>query len=366
MPLPSRSAVRGFAASGLLGFASAAFAQHPASERIQLRLDTWEAEAVLAAIDTKDAEESARERAWQRILASEPYVRLKKREASMGRSLTDEDFRRFVFSKDLATRAPALRHTLEAWKKEDLVAAARRVLPYLPEEATIRAKVYVLIKPSTNSFVFELETDPAIFLYLDSEKTAAQFANTVAHELHHVGYATVRPAENETKDLTRRERKALAWMGAFGEGFAMLAAVGSPDVHPHATGPAKDRERWDRDVDHFDDDLATLDRFFLDVIDGRLKTNAEVDTRAFTFFGTQGPWYTVGYRMAVLVEKHAGRAELIRCMSDPRRLLAAYNLAAVALNAKGSRPPALWSPELLEKIGARATRGQAKRVIPAL
>ena len=71
-----------------------------------------------------------------------------------------------------------------------LVAAARRVLPYLPDEAVIDARVYLVIKPQKNSFVFEVSTDPAIFLYLDPEVTPAKFANTVAHvadEGTHVG-----------------------------------------------------------------------------------------------------------------------------------------------------------------------------------
>lgn len=39
---------------------------------------------------------------WQKLLASEPYVRLKKREASMHRDFTDEDFKAFVQSGGLA------------------------------------------------------------------------------------------------------------------------------------------------------------------------------------------------------------------------------------------------------------------------
>jgi hypothetical protein len=323
-----------------------------ADERIDLRLDTAEAEAVLAALETKDAGEIGRNRAFHRIFTSEAYVRLKRREASLHRDFTDGEFEAFVLSPGLTERAPALRRTLEAWKKEDLAAAGRRVLPYLPEQAVIRAKVYIVIKPKTNSFVFELATDPAIFLYLDPEKTAAQFANTVAHELHHIGFSSVKRDAAEA-NAPFGVRKALEWMGAFGEGFAMLAAAGSPDVHPHATSPVADRERWDRDMAHVDDDLKTLEKFFLDVLDGRLKTEAEIDEKGYSFFGVQGPWYTVGYRMAVVIEKRDGRKALVACMADPRRLLAAYDRAAAEINATAQRPLALWSGELLKKIGAQ-------------
>jgi hypothetical protein len=248
-----------------------------------------------------------------------------------------------------------LRQTLNAWAKEDLVSGARHVLLYLPDEAFIRAKVYIVIKPQTNSFVWEVATDPAIFLYLDSDVTAAKFANTVAHELHHIGYSSVKSGTNE--NLSPAAHRAVEWMGAFGEGFAMLAAAGSPDIHPHAESPQKDRARWDLDMANFDSDLKAVDRFFRDVIEGRLKTEREINERGFSFFGIQGPWYTVGYRMAVVIERHEGRVRLIECMSDPRRLLATYNRVAAELNARGGERLALFSPELLSGIGAHVQPG---------
>jgi hypothetical protein len=148
-------------------------------------------------------------------------------------------------------------------------------------------------------------------------------------------------------------------MGAFGEGFAMLAAAGAPDVHPHSASAPKERARWDRDMESFDKDLKTLEKFFLDVIDGRLKTEDEINERAYSFFGTQGPWYTVGYKMAVLIEKREGRAKLIECTSDARQLLATYNRVAAGLNAKEKPPLALWSKELLSKIGAEVVTPNA-------
>jgi hypothetical protein len=318
-------------------------------------MDASEAEAVLAALSARETAAGASEEIWERIFATEPYRRLKQREASLHRDFTDEEFRAFVNSPDLAERAPALRRTLDACKREDLVAAARRVLAYLPADAVIRAKVYLLIKPRTNSFVFDLASDPTIFLYLDPDRTAAQAANTVAHELHHIGFASVEGRVPKPAVLSPAARKALEWMGAFGEGFAMLAAAGSPDVHPHASSPPADRERWDRDMLKVDADTRTLDAFFRDVLDGRLRTEAEIDARAFTFFGIQGPWYTVGYRMAVLIEKRGGRSKLVECMSDPRELLSTYNRLAREINAREKRSIALWSDEVVSKIGATAT-----------
>lgn len=332
----------------------AAHGQASDGGRIDLKVDASEAEAVLAILEVKKKGAAPADSDWQRLFASDPYARLKKREESFRRDFTDADFRKFVLSPELGESAGELVRTLEAWRREDLRAAARRVLAYLPGNAVIRATVYPVIKPGKNSFVFETATDPAIFLYLDPKVTAAKFENTVAHELHHIGYASIEPKEESTADGTPGVRTALKWMGAFGEGFAMLAAAGSPDIHPHSVSDPEERARWDRDMAGFNGDLRKLEKFFLDVIEGRLKTKDEVQTQAYSFFGIQGPWYTVGYRMAVLIEKRAGRPALIECMSDARKLLAAYNRAAQEWNASGKPLMALWSKTLLSKISSRA------------
>ena len=51
------------------------------------------------------------------------------------------------------------------------------------------------------------------------------------------------------------------------------------------------------------------------------------------FFGVQGPWYTVGYKMAVAVEKRYGRAALIDCMRDRRLLLVRYSAVTEEMNS---------------------------------
>jgi hypothetical protein len=323
-----------------------------ASDRVQLKFNTEEAEAVLAILEKRESGTALTDSDWQHLFSTEPYIRLKKREAAIHRDFTDDDFKKFVLSPELAAKASALRHTLDAWKRADLAASARRALAYLPEQAVIKAKVFPEIKPKINSFVFDTATDPAIFLYLDPEESAAKFENTVAHELHHIGYSSIAPlAEARQKDVPPNAKPAVEWMGAFGEGFAMLAAAGGPDVDPHAASSAKEHARWDHDLANFNPDLATLQQFFLDIISGKL-SEQDARAKASTFFGdAQGPWYTVGYKMSVIVEKRFGRKVLIDCMLDPRELLARYNQAAEELNKGGGTPLALWSPELMEKIG---------------
>ena len=347
----SRAGLRAWQAALLASLLACGVRLH-ADDRIQLRVDTSEADSILSILARRSAGEPVAESDWERLFRSEPYGRLKRREAELKRAFNDGEFQQFVVSDALLKQAEQLEHTLAAWKRADLDAAARRVLSYLPPHAQIRAKIFPVIKPRTNSFVFELQTDPTVFLYVDPALGADQFENTVAHELHHIGLGSVNgEMEAALAGLPVRARTAAEWMEAFGEGIAMLAAAGSPDVHPHAHSSAEDRARWDHDVANFSRDLQLVQSFFLDVIDGRLVGADEIRDKGFAFFGVQGPWYTVGWKMAALVEQHYGRATLIDCMLDPRRLLASYNRAAAAQKGKQKLP--LWSRRLLRAVRAR-------------
>lgn len=324
-----------------------------ADSRVSLTLDTSQAEAVLRILNLRAAKQTVTDADWQQLFSTEPFKRLKQREGAMKRDFTDQAFRKFVLSDELLARRPALAQTLQDWKKADLNAAAERVLAYLPASATIQAKVFPVIKPRTNSFVWEPRTNAAIFLYLDPKDPPAKFENTVAHELHHIGFASIESESEKTFASLSPEAKATAqWMGGFGEGLAMLAAAGSPDVHPHASSSPKERARWDRDMANFNADLKSVEKFFFDILDGRLKTEAQQNEVGFTFFGEQGPWYTVGYKMGWLVEKRFGRKKLIECMLDNRKLLALYNRAAAEISSQRLE---LWSPELLKRVGIPET-----------
>jgi len=321
---------------------------------VEVRFVTDEADAVLAILGKRAKKEAVTEDDWRRLFGSEGYKRLAKRESEIGRPFKDEDFTGFVLSDALAVQAGALADTLARWTKTDPSAAGRRAVVYLPAGARIHAKVYPVIKPKTNSFVFEVKTDPAIFLYLDPAVSPEKIENTVAHELHHVGFGTVCPpaaAKAEVEKLPPAARSAAEWMGAFGEGIAVLAAAGGPEIHPHAVSQAAERERWDRDVARATADLLELDRFFQDLVAGKLDEKAATE-KGFTFFGdAQGPWYTVGWTMATLVEKTWGRDRLIADACDTRRLLASYNEAA-RRGAAPDTPPALWSSAVLVAVGA--------------
>lgn len=319
---------------------------------VSVRLVTDEAEAVLAILAKRKANQPVDEADWQRVFRSEGYVRLKQRETSMQRSFEDADFKTFVLSDQLAERAQALEETLSRWKHADVTRAGELALAYLPKEARIRARIYPVIKPRDNTFVFDVKNDPAIFFYIDPKMSREKFENTLAHELHHIGYAGSCPSKQVSEEVSKfppQVQSALTWIGGFGEGFAMLAAAGGPDIHPHAVSSVEERTRWDKDVANFNDDLKKVEKFFLDVLEKRL-TGDDIQKTGFTFFGTQGPWYTVGWKMAVLIEKTYGRDKLLECICNQRKLLSTYNEAAERHNRRSREPLALWSARLISGL----------------
>ena len=333
-------------------FSAARVSAQPSRDRVNVRLVTDEAEAVLAILAKRRANAEITDTDWQRVFSSEGYIRLKKRELSMKRSFEEADFKTFAMSAQLLQRAPALEETLARWNQADITRSANLSLAYLPKTAHITAKIYPVIKPRENSFVFEVDTDPAIFLYLDPTVTREKFENTLAHELHHIGYGSSCPSKEiaaEIGKLPRNLQTLIQWIGGFGEGFAMLAAAGGPDIHPHAVSETKERARWDHDLANFNEDLKRVEKFFLDVVNNRL-TEDQIATTGFSFFGIQGPWYTVGWKMAVTIEETFGRATLIECFCDHRKLLETYNKAAVSHNRKSHEQLATWSAETISAI----------------
>jgi hypothetical protein len=83
----------------------------------------------------------------------------------------------------------------------------------------------------------------------------------------------------------------------------------------------------------------------------------QINAAVSSFFGEQGAWYTVGWKMCALIEKTFGRRTLIDTMCDQRKLLAVYNRAAARHNRKTVEPLALWSPSLIAAIAKTNNHG---------
>jgi len=317
--------------------------------RVELTLDSSEAEQALLILQKEQANQAVTGADWQKLFATAPYQWLKAREAAIKRAFTDEDFRKFLQAPETLARAEEWAQTLAGMERADMTGIGRRVLSWLPPGAVIHARVFPMIKPHNNSFVWRnAHGEPAIFVYL-VKQTQAQFETIVAHECHHIGLFGLDAQQQKVlAGLPENVKQTAELMGAFGEGEAVLAAAGSTEQRPHWEDDALARARWDSDMMHFNQDVATLTQFFDDVLDGKLKGDA-IQEKASTFFGYQGPWYTVGYEMAALVEKRFGRAVFTDCLLDPRLLLVRYNEVAAEANRNGAAL-ALWPQSLLQRV----------------
>jgi len=298
---------------------------------------------VMTAIDPR-----ARAEAWAALKATEEYRRLSERETSFHRSMSDTTFYQWLTADSTIARAPALERTLNTWMASDIAGAVERSAAYLPRGTPISAKLYFMIKPHPNTFVYDTEHNPAIFVSVDSTVDAAQFENEIAHELHHIGIAAACPAAPASSSQTPMDT-LVNWMSAFGEGWAMLAAAGGPKVNPHWESDSADRARWDHDYAHVSDGMKQLSGFFDSVLTRRISTPDSVQAHAMSFFGIQGPWYTVGYLMAQTVEVHAGRDKLISVICSPPKLLLSYQDAAQKANRAGANLP-LWPEHLVSQL----------------
>jgi hypothetical protein len=340
-------------AAGML-FAALAFLPLCARAQVSglhpdVQLVTDEADAALEILRARAAHSPPPADAWTRLFSSAGYTHLKERETAMRRAFTDSTFAAFLESDTLLARYPALARSVAALEHAELSRAAARALAYLPAGTSLRARMYLEIKPFTNTFVFTgRDSIPSIFLYVDTKETPAQLENTLAHELHHIGLNAACP-DHESQRGTPAQQMLARFLGGFGEGQAMLAAAGSPDVHPHSTDDDSIRARWDRDVANAPADMAALSRFFTAVLDGRIASPDSVRSQAMTYYGIQGPWYTVGWLMASTVERERGRAALVRSLCTPARFMALYNEAALTARRRGVHLP-LWDPALLRRL----------------
>ena len=338
-------------ASVAAGAVQAAPRERNLAPQIRLALDSSGADQAILILEKIRSGRPVADPDWKRLFATAPYRELKAREASFGRAFTDDEFKAFLLSRDALAELHTWKRTVARMKAADMTAIGKRVLEWLPPGASLRARVFPEIKPRPNSFVWKQEERdaPAIFLAVQ-EQSRDSFENTVAHELHHIGLQSLEARQAAIQaGLPDQVRLATKWMGGFGEGEAMLAATGSVERHPHWEDDAVARARWDSDMMHFNADLKSVQELLLAILNGELKTDAEIQKRAAAFWGYQGAWYTVGYEMAALGDKRFGRKSFQECLLDPRLLLQRYNVVAREANAQEASLET-WSPELMQKL----------------
>jgi hypothetical protein len=311
------------------------------AQALNIRWDATQAQAVLGIVSKLREGRVVENAEWEHLLTNDVQVQLLRRELGVGNPLPNDEFLRFVLSPELAGSCETLSEALASWLGLDPAGCAQQALAYLPDRCRIQATCCPVIKPLSNSFVFGTHEHPLVFLWLDPGLSIAKLANTLIHELHHVGFYGLIAGYAEAAKSGELGR----WLWPLGEGLAMLAAAGSPEIHPHAASSQSEREHWDQDMEALPQSLASIDEFFRFILRRSLRPE-EAEARAMSLFGFQGPWYTVGYHMAATIERNQGRAGLLDCMTEPHRLLLQYEEIPSAYPR--------WSPEVIAALSSNA------------
>ncbi len=339
----------------LLSLAAIPAPAQQATAASRLALEPDQARATLAILAARAAGQPVPDSLWTRLHATEGYRRVMERERGMDarfgldRGIDDASFREWAKSDAALDGLEDRGAALTAWEAVDPGRAAVRALAYLPPGTRLHGTIYPIVREQTNSFIWDLGTDnPAIFMYVEPGKGAAELEHILAHELHHIGSA-VACADSPTPQAGEGPASAAArrWLGGFGEGVAVLAAAGGPDGDSHPYDPPEIRAAWAARLDSVDHDMAEIEDFFTGLLDGRLSGD-EAGRSGMTFLNRpgspQGPFYTVGWHMAAAVERERGRDAVIAAVCDPARLLLDYQEAA----SQGELPT--WSDAFIERI----------------
>ena len=226
-------------------------------------------------------------------------------------------------------------------------------MKYLPAHVELKATVYLIVRKQTNSFVWDLPHNPAIFLWVGPDISAGEMATTLAHELHHVGLSGA--CQSDDSEMEEPVATARGWLSGFGEGLAVLAAAGGPDEPTHPAEQTEIIESWNARQDSLEIDMQRVETFLTDVATGKVEGD-EAQQRGMAFVNTdtvpQGPFYTLGWFMGATIERELGREAVIEATCDHGLLPSRYQQAARKANARGpaKRLP-LWSEDVLAVLG---------------
>ncbi len=309
-----------------------------------------EVEVCLALLN-KSLESSLRLSDWDRLFQTRGYRLLKKRELEMGNSFSDKAFHQFIQSQANKAVVHSYKTTLQHFKDIDLLDIQKKVLNYLPKRAHFNTIIIPVIKPKKNSFVHRIEGESYLFIYLEPDCEKEKLENVFIHELHHIGLDSVYDPK-KYESLDKNTKKLIEWTNAFGEGFAMLAAVGGPQYHPVPFDETA-KEVWDANIKNFEVDFNKIQRFLFHIIDGHFEDEKTLMNKGMELMmnnGGRGSWYTVGWKISVIIEEILGRKALINCMEDLRKFYKNFNKAVVFYNQKyGSQWPS-WDEKIVSRF----------------
>jgi hypothetical protein len=322
------------------------------AQDLQVHIDLSEAEAMLSAAKASRDNNQIGNAQLESILRTSAAKHL-----SGTHTLTADSIKRYAADTEISTQIDELQFSLREWRIASLQQIEHRVGQYLPSEGQISLTVIVVLAPGFTVAEFDTASiPPRVFVPLLPSMFHMRIETYVGEQVYLLASAIPAKALHPHYDqMTDSVRLAVGYTTEFRRGIALLAGDGSIGLHICATCPLAERQQWDNNLAEFSKDLLVLDKLLLttalaesDIEGQRLKLDA-IDAVQ---------WQVVGYRMAVMIERHYGRKVVPNLVRDPRMLLELYNLAAAEDNANGlsDQPLPLWSHELIRLFGLTPSR----------
>lgn len=314
---------------------------------MSLNLIEDEIKAVLNILYKRKQGENTEKLDWKRLFSSDGFKLLKQREEDMGNQLKKKAFKDFLLNEIEPEGYDQFQNAYQNLKDINFNKIINKTKRYLPDQAIINTDIIPVIKPASNSFVHNIDNKLVLFLYLKPSISKKELTNKLIHELHHIGLDDIYQKSDYTH-LPKPVQRMIEWTNAFGEGFAMLAAAGSPAVHPNRFDEQL-KERWDENISNFNRDFKEIEKFLLDILNKNFSNQKDLYDKGFQLMtnnGGQGSWYTVGYKIAVVIEKMTDKKVLTDCMKDFTKLYLTYNKLVVQYNKKYKEK----LPQFSEKI----------------
>jgi hypothetical protein len=204
--------------------------------------------------------------------------------------------------------------------------ASARALRWLPEDASLAAEVYFLLDGASGGYV--LDTRIGMDL-LQPNGRIDQLEGVIAHELHHVGFASLAPAPGETGSASPEAGLAGLFLG---EGSATALVYGQPRPGDEGYGEWEEHER------QMPGYFAMTRQYLKRVAGGEVAAEQfEQDVPAMYLRGRWGVGYAIGAVMVRTVLSALGKDALLACMRRPETFIETYRRAVSSLRAAGAK-----------------------------
>lgn len=207
--------------------------------------------------------------------------------------------------------------------QEQATARARR---WLPNDADLSAEVCFLLDGYSGGYVLGRRIGMDLLQY---DGRLKQLEGVIAHELHHVGFASLLGRS----DKARAEAMEARLAGLFiGEGSATALVYGRPQ--PGDEG----YEEWQQHERKMAEYFKLTRDYLARITEGAVRPEEfERDVPAMYLRGRWGVGYAVGAAMVTTVLRGLGKEALFDCMRRPETFVATYRLAVARLRAAGAQ-----------------------------